>query len=204
MRVLIGRKPALRAWQWCISVRLQQFFVTSLLLLEWERVGTFLVSSCKSIVGELHTYTHIMSGSRRILAFTLQVPCDPTLDQSTWQRREQRRPQLRPQPQRRRLLSRQARICSSQILLACLLKFFICSSQHFPDKTFWMQPSGLAPLPDRSRNKILREIFHSLCWRPQTSPARVDSSNPEERSNICWTSLKSWNRVFNLAGGIFP
>ena len=95
-----------------------------------EGVGTFLVCSCKSIGDELHTYTHA-SGSRRILSLTLQVPCDPTLDQSTWQRREQRRPQLRPQPQRRRLLSRQTWICSSQILLACFFKFCICSSQHF-------------------------------------------------------------------------
>ena len=140
MRVLIGRKSALRAWQWCISVRLQQFFVTSLLLLEWERVGTFLVSSCKSIVGELHTYTH-MSGSRRILAFTLQVPCDPTLDQSTWQRREQRRPQQRHQPQRRR-------------------------------------------------------------WRPQTSPPKVGSSNPEERFHIL-NQKKSWKIVSNLARSVF-
>ena len=86
---------------------------------------------------------------------------------------------------------------------ACLLSFLFAHRNIFPDKTLWMQPSGLAPLPDRSRNKILREIFHSLCWRPQTSPARVDSSNPEERFNICWTSLKSWKRVLNLAGGYF-
>ena len=66
-----------------------------------------------------------------------------------------------------------------------------------------MQPSGLAPLPDRSRNKILREIFHSLCWRPQTSPARVDSSNPEERFNICWTSLTILKKSFQFGWGHF-
>ena len=69
-----------------------------------------------------------------------------TLDQSTWQRREQRRLQLKPQPQRRRLLSQQAWICSSQILLACFFKFCICSSQHFSYTMLWMQPSGLSHL----------------------------------------------------------
>ena len=138
-------------------------FPRSLLLPEGGRCGTFLVCSCKSIVHELHTCTHA-SGSRRIQSLLpYRYLVTQTLDQSTWQRREQRRPQPRPQPQRKRLVSRQARICSSQILLACLFKFFICSSQHFPSKTLGMQPSGLAPLPDRSRNKILREIFHSLC-----------------------------------------
>ena len=74
-------------------------------------------------------------------AFTLQVPCDPTLDQSTWQRREQRRPQQRHQPQRRR-------------------------------------------------------------WRPQTSPPKVGSSNPEERFHIL-NQKKSWKIASNLARCVF-
>ena len=179
IRVLIGRAIALLAWKLCIkilSMLAYSRFPGSLLLPEGGRVATFLVCSCNSIVVDLHACTHA-SGSRRIQSLLpYRYLVTQTLDQSTWQRREQRRPQLRPQHQRRRLLSRQARICSSKILLACLFKFFICSSQRFPYKTLWMQPSGLAPLPDRSRNRILREIFHSLCWRPQTSLARVDSS----------------------------
>ena len=51
-------------------------FAVSLLLPEGGRVGTFLACSWKSIVGELNACTHA-SGSRRIQAFTLQVPCDP-------------------------------------------------------------------------------------------------------------------------------
>ena len=141
-------------------------FPRSLLLPEGGRCGTFLVCSCKSIVHELHTCTYA-SGSRRIQSLLpYRYLVTQTLDQSTWQRREQRRPQLRPQPQRRRLLSRQTWICSSQILLACFLKFCICSSQHFflhhtLNAALWTE--SLAPLPDRNRGKILREIFRSLC-----------------------------------------
>ena len=106
-------------------------FPRSLLLPEGGGVGTFLACSCSSIVVDLHACTHA-SGSRRIQSLLpYRYLVTQTLDQSTWQRREQRRPQLRPQPQRRRLLSRQTWICSSQILLACFFKFCICSSQHF-------------------------------------------------------------------------
>ena len=118
-------------------------FPRSLLLPEGWRFGTFLVCSCNSIVVDLYACTHA-SGSRRIQSLLpYRYLVTQTLDQSTWQRREQRRPQLKPLPQKRR-------------------------------------------------------------WRPQTSPPRVDSSNPEERFNICWSSLKSWKRVLNLVGGFFP
>ena len=46
-------------------------FATSLLLPEGGRVGTFLVCSCKSIMDELHTYTHASGSRRRILSLYL-------------------------------------------------------------------------------------------------------------------------------------
>ena len=122
-------------------------FATSLLLPEGGRVGTFLVCSCKSIRDEfacLYACVWFKKKDSKPLPYRYLVT--QTLDQSTWQRREQRRLQLKPQPQRRRLLSRQAWICSSQILLACFFKFCICSSQHFSYTTLWMQPSGLSHL----------------------------------------------------------
>ena len=119
MRVLIGRAIALIAWKLCINVS----FPRSLLLPKGGRVGTSPFCSCNGIVVHLHAYMHA-SGSRRIQSLLpYRYLVTQTLDQSTWQRREQRRPQLRPQPQRRRLLSRQTWICSSQILLACFFKF---------------------------------------------------------------------------------
>ena len=121
-------------------------FPRSLLLPEGGRVGTFLVCSCNGIVVDLHACTHA-SGSRRIQSLLpYRYLVTQTLDQSTWQRREQRRPQLRPQPQRKRLLSRQAWICSSQILLACFFKYLHLLITTFSYTTLWMQPSGLSHL----------------------------------------------------------
>ena len=147
-------------------------FPRSLLLPEGGRVGTFLVCSCNGIVVDLHACTHA-SGSRRIQSLLpYRYLVTQTLDQSTWQRREQRRPQLRPQPQRRRLLSRQARICSSQILLACLfIDFLFAHHNIFLTRHFECSPLDLRLFPTEAGIRYFVKSF-IFCAEGHRHPRR--------------------------------
>ena len=85
-----------------------------------------------------------------------------------------------------------------QVLHLFITTFFLHDALN---AALWTK--SLASLLDRNRGKILREIFRSLCWRPQTSPPRVDGSNPEERLNIFRTSRRKSFEHHSNVGGIF-
>ena len=143
-----------------------------------EGARTFLVCSCKSIGDQLHTYAYA-SGSRRTLSLYLTGTLWPNTRSINMAKKGAKKAAAEaPAPKKATTISANVDMQFSD-LVGMLLQICICSSQHFflhhtLNAALWTE--SLAPLPDGNRGKILREIFRSLCWRPQTSPARVGSS----------------------------